>query len=120
MSSTTTKHEQKTCPKCQSVFECRVGDPVRCQCSEVQLSDSTRDFLAKTHFDCLCKNCLASIEQKIQSLADEDFPESSELQEGRHYYYQNGFWVFTENYLILRGYCCRNGCRHCPYGFKKS
>lgn len=25
--------------------------------------------------------------------------------------------VFTAHYLRSRGYCCRSGCRHCPYGF---
>jgi len=28
--------------------------------------------------------------------------------------------VFTEAYHLKRGYCCKNGCRHCPYGFKKA
>lgn len=28
--------------------------------------------------------------------------------------------VFTEAYHLKRGYCCKNGCRHCPYGFKKN
>ncbi|WP_323756859.1 DUF5522 domain-containing protein [Roseivirga sp.] len=27
--------------------------------------------------------------------------------------------VFTEKYHLKRGYCCKNGCRHCPYGYKK-
>ncbi|UTA70360.1 DUF5522 domain-containing protein [Emticicia sp. 21SJ11W-3] len=27
--------------------------------------------------------------------------------------------VFTEVYHKKRGYCCKNGCRHCPFGFKK-
>lgn len=31
------------------------------------------------------------------------------------YYFENGFCVFTENFLLQRGYCCGNGCRHCPY-----
>ncbi|MCU0356215.1 MAG: DUF5522 domain-containing protein [Cyclobacteriaceae bacterium] len=26
--------------------------------------------------------------------------------------------VFTAAYLLKRGYCCKNGCRHCPYGVK--
>ena len=30
-----------------------------------------------------------------------------------------GFMVFTEVYHLKRGYCCKNGCRHCPYGFVK-
>lgn len=42
----------------------------------------------------------------------------ADLQAGKHYYFENGFMVFTEAYHLLRGYCCGNGCRHCPY--KKS
>ena len=40
-----------------------------------------------------------------------------ELVEGEDYYLENGNWVFTAKYLLSRGYCCRSGCRHCPYGF---
>jgi hypothetical protein len=41
-----------------------------------------------------------------------------ELVEGRDYYVSpNGLYVFTTAYLSARGYCCRCGCRHCPYGF---
>jgi hypothetical protein len=28
---------------------------------------------------------------------------------------ENGYRVMTESYLTNRGYCCANGCRHCPY-----
>ncbi len=35
------------------------------------------------------------------------------------YLNENGFMVFTEAYHLKRGYCCKNGCEHCPYGFKK-
>ena len=34
------------------------------------------------------------------------------------YYFENGLMVLTERFLKRRGYCCDNGCRHCPY--KKS
>jgi uncharacterized protein (TIGR00290 family) len=34
------------------------------------------------------------------------------------YYFENGFMVFTKAYHLKRGYCCKSGCRHCPYGFK--
>jgi len=32
-------------------------------------------------------------------------------------YYINGqgLMVFTEKYHLKRGYCCGNGCKHCPY-----
>ncbi len=36
-----------------------------------------------------------------------------------YYYMENGLIVFTEAYHLKRGYCCKNRCRHCPYGNKK-
>jgi hypothetical protein len=38
-----------------------------------------------------------------------------EFTEKVHYYLENGKVVLTEAYHIERGYCCGNGCRHCPY-----
>jgi len=37
------------------------------------------------------------------------------LKEGHDYYMEAGALVFTASYLKRRGYCCDNGCRHCPY-----
>ena len=39
--------------------------------------------------------------------------------EGIHYYFnENGLIVLTEKYLWERGYCCGNGCQHCPYEYE--
>ncbi len=35
-----------------------------------------------------------------------------------YYVEAHGQLVFTAFYLLKRGYCCRTGCRHCPYGFR--
>nr|WP_143017217.1 DUF5522 domain-containing protein [Catalinimonas alkaloidigena] len=43
---------------------------------------------------------------------------AAHLQPGDYYYNEQGFLVFTAQYHLRRGYCCRSGCRHCPYGFK--
>jgi hypothetical protein len=32
------------------------------------------------------------------------------------YYMENGLMVFTAQFHRRRGFCCGNGCRHCPYG----
>ncbi|OYU84052.1 MAG: hypothetical protein CFE24_08440 [Flavobacterium sp. BFFFF2] len=43
------------------------------------------------------------------------------LVEGIDFYYSpEGYKVFTENYHLKRGYCCKSGCRHCPYGYNKN
>jgi hypothetical protein len=41
------------------------------------------------------------------------------LIENIHYYLnEDGLIVFTEKYLRERGYCCGNGCKHCPYQYE--
>ncbi len=47
-------------------------------------------------------------------------PDQLPLIEGEDYYLENGKYVFTAHFLRKRGYCCESGCRHCPYGFKKT
>jgi len=42
------------------------------------------------------------------------------LVEGDDFYYEGPYMVFTEAYLRRRGYCCESGCRHCPWGYRKS
>lgn len=44
---------------------------------------------------------------------------SRNLDEEDFYFNEQGFMVFTAAYHKKRGYCCKSGCKHCPYGFKK-
>jgi hypothetical protein len=42
-----------------------------------------------------------------------------QLPDDDEYYSDNsGLVIFTEEYLLQRGYCCGNGCRNCPYDYK--
>jgi hypothetical protein len=41
--------------------------------------------------------------------------ESQTFVEGLDFYFENGLMVLSRRYLFNRGYCCSNGCRHCPY-----
>lgn len=42
-----------------------------------------------------------------------------DLTEGEDYYLnEQGLLTFTASYLLYRGYCCGNGCRHCPYQYE--
>ena len=41
-----------------------------------------------------------------------------DLVEGLHYYFnEEGYVVLTEQYHLEKGYCCGNGCKHCPYDY---
>ncbi len=41
------------------------------------------------------------------------------LIEGQDYYLnEKGLLTFTSKYLLHRGYCCGNGCKHCPYDYE--
>ncbi len=39
------------------------------------------------------------------------------LEKEDYYLDENGNMVFTELFLRKRKFCCKSGCRHCPYGF---
>ena len=42
------------------------------------------------------------------------------IKENEDYYYnEQGYKVFTEKFHLKRGYCCKSGCKHCPYGYDK-
>lgn len=41
------------------------------------------------------------------------------LKEGEDFYLnEQGLMVFTAKFLKKRGFCCKSGCKHCPYDFK--
>jgi len=40
-------------------------------------------------------------------------------EEGDYYINEEGLLVFTEQYHLKRGYCCKSGCKHCPYKNQK-
>jgi hypothetical protein len=41
------------------------------------------------------------------------------LIEGEDFYYnEDGLIVLTEKYHLEKGFCCGNGCRHCPYNYE--
>jgi hypothetical protein len=62
--------------------------------------------------DVICPHCASSMLNSAAELPDAE----TNLREGEDYYLDEaGMMVMTEGYLQRRGYCCENGCRHCPY-----
>ncbi len=42
----------------------------------------------------------------------------SRLVEGEDFYYnEEGYMVLTEKFHVQKGFCCGNGCKHCPYNY---
>ena len=43
------------------------------------------------------------------------------LKEGEDYNInEEGLFVFTREYHLKRGFCCKNKCLHCPWDFGKT
>jgi len=55
------KHEIKTCPRCGRVFECKLNNPVHCECAQVHLSEETLLRIQEQYRDCLCLSCLTAL-----------------------------------------------------------
>ena len=112
--------KKKICPRCNKEFNCHSEHIATCACSKISLTHETKSFLANTFYDCICTDCLGKLNQLVAQEKQYPFPgRGGALVEGIHYYQEDDYRVFTEFYLLSRGFCCRSGCRHCPYGFKK-
>ena len=47
------------------------------------------------------------------------FSSRKDMDEKDYYLSNEGYIVFTEDYHLKRGFCCKSLCKHCPYEFKK-
>jgi len=114
------------CSVCNQQFPCAVSAG-QCWCMDYPPLIQPTELMS-----CMCESCLkTAIKQKIQNYVSQltpdnahdnyakDLPQKSALIEEIDYYIENGLYVFTSWFHLKRGTCCKNGCRHCPYGFKK-
>ncbi|MBS1591888.1 MAG: cysteine-rich CWC family protein [Bacteroidetes bacterium] len=62
------QHENKKCPKCNNIFECKVGNVLECQCNQIQLSYEEKVYFENKYSDCLCINCMHDLKQHYQLL----------------------------------------------------
>lgn len=61
------KHEQKICPHCKNLFDCKVSNIAHCGCTAIAVSLVIRNYIS-THFeDCLCGNCLQHFEKMLNT-----------------------------------------------------
>jgi hypothetical protein len=59
-------HEIKQCVRCQKNFECKVGNVLECQCSQIQLSYEEAVYIESLYTDCLCIDCLFVLRYQFQ------------------------------------------------------
>lgn len=66
------KHEQKICPHCKNLFDCKVSNIAHCGCTAITVSIVTSNYIT-THFeDCLCNNCLQYFENLLNAAIPEE------------------------------------------------
>ncbi len=113
---------QKSCSNCGVNFRCGpVAGQKSCWCEALPAVS----LVAGGDQDCLCPECLSEAIAKlpragahVSSATGEVTTSVPVLVEGEDYYCEGSAIVFTANYLLRRGYCCKSGCRHCPYDRK--
>jgi len=103
------------CPLCGGVNDCQLctisAYKGSCWCMNAQIPD---ELLATVPAEsrnraCICRGCVERFHQTNKITNAE-----AKIRPG-DYYFDKGLMVLTATYLARRGYCCGNGCRHCPY-----
>jgi len=103
------------CPLCGEANACQLCSPAAykgpCWCAQVEVPEELIALVPEhlRNRACICASCVEKfhVRQTMQT------PRPTIL--GDFYFDSAGLTVFTEAYLLRRGYCCGSGCRHCPY-----
>jgi uncharacterized protein DUF5522 len=109
-------HAENSCWKCGASFVCGpVGANAECWCDALPAVSPVGG-----NTTCMCPACLRLAYKLIESASEPDASPSdveprNSLLKGEDYYQDGPYVVFTAAYLRRRGYCCKNGCRNCPY-----
>lgn len=115
MTSNDASLDAAKCPLCGRPNECQLCTAAAykgpCWCATVSIPE---ELLARVPPElrnkaCICRACVMEFQR-----AKEGGVAGPKLRPG-DFYFDNGLMVFTAAYHLRRGYCCGNGCRHCPY-----
>jgi hypothetical protein len=116
------------CPLCAEPNHCRLANGClykgACWCEQADVPAHLLRFMAESQLEpaCLCRRCLALLAHHARNLeypaqvltrVREDIGSSASSADS--YRDQQDRVVFTADFHLKRGYCCDNGCRHCPY-----
>ena len=62
------KHESKQCARCNTLFECKSGSIMLCQCQTVVLSTEQLEYISEQYEDCLCSRCLLEVRSEYNEM----------------------------------------------------
>ena len=62
------KHEDKNCPRCGILFECKVGNITQCQCNGILINTEEQQYIFKQFNDCLCFSCILAIRLEYNTI----------------------------------------------------
>jgi Family of unknown function (DUF5522)/Cysteine-rich CWC len=103
------------CPLCGRPNDCQLCTSATykgpCWCARVKIPE---EFIARIPAEsrnqaCICRACVMKFhcDQANSEAASKILPGD--------FYFAGGLMVFTAAHHLRRGYCCDQGCRHCPY-----
>ena len=119
--------DAQRCPLCGSKNDCRIANGCAyqgpCWCEAAIIPTTFQRHPASIHpHACLCRERLNLVVAEATRDAYVDLVlarigarVASSVGVSDFYLDENGRTVFTAAFHLKRGYCCRNGCRHCPY-----
>jgi len=61
------QHEQKQCPRCDRLFECKAGSILLCQCQTVYLTPEHLEYVNLHYNECLCSSCLKVVRSEYDT-----------------------------------------------------
>jgi hypothetical protein len=64
------QHEDKSCAKCGSIFECKLGSITICHCFDVPLNREETLYMVQNYDDCLCHYCLVEEKENFKKMKD--------------------------------------------------
>ena len=63
--------KSQNCESCKTDFACEIGLK-GCWCSQVKVSDKTREYLRQNYKLCLCRGCLENAETQISQTSEKE------------------------------------------------
>jgi len=69
--SSNSQHENSACPRCGSLFICKMGDIDHCDCLMVGMDAWARVYVSERYEGCLCVDCLRELWMRVVKVSVE-------------------------------------------------